>query len=309
VKNLLRWLLICVMAAPVAWGAEAPAPVISLRVNGRGAGAEAPLELWRGEPVIVEVVLRAPGKEPIVLEPPDGGWSTRVKFAVTDSAGKGATWPLAVTGKSSTGALALQPNAITTLVLRLAPAASEALARGNYSLVGKLDLTDGKGWRGTVASERITVQVVEPPASPGDALLGRRQLLRVNDALLAGETDRAEAAMKEMLRADAARPEGFVAMALIAEAKGERDLALTAIDQAIARAASPAGAPAERPLPGATAPAKPPTPTKPAPAPSDREISAPAATAAPPKPRSVPLEYYDLRRRFERMPSADAGQK
>jgi hypothetical protein len=238
-----------------------------------------------------------------------------VKVLVTDSASNGATWPFIVTGKPSGGALALQPNAITTLVLRMTPAASEALTKGNYSIVSKLELADGKGWRGTIASEPIAVQVVEPPASPKDAALGRRQLLRVYDALLAGELDRAEAAIKEMLGADAARPEGFVAMALIAEAKGERDLALSAIDQAIARAAAPAGPPLERPLPGGKAPAKPATPTKPAPAPSDREVSAPAASAAPaaapapPKPRSVPLEYYDLRRRFERMPSADAGQK
>ena len=311
-----QWLLICFLAMGAAqvWCAESPA--ISLRVNGRGSGAEAPMELWRGEPVIVEVVLRRAGRsagtEPLVLEPPDGGWATRIKVAVTDPAGAAVTWPMAVTGNPSGGALALQPNGVTTLVLRMPPAAREAIVKGNYSMVARLDLPDGKAWRGSVASAPVAMQVVDAPESPRDAALGRRQLLRVNDALLAGEIDRAQQAMDDMLRADAARPEGFVAMALIAEARGERELALVAIDLAIARAAAPAGARVEWPLPGTKAPAKPAAPTR---APPDRETPAPAgaATAAPAalRPRPVPLEYYDLRQRFEKLPpkAADGREK
>jgi hypothetical protein len=83
---------------------------------------------------------------------------------------------------------------------------------------------------------------------------------------------RAEAAANEMLRADYQRSEGFVAKALVSEAKGERRLALVFIDLAMARAAGVADM---KSVPGAETP----------------------------KPNPVPLEYYDLRRRFEMMPS------
>src|SRR5207302_855574 len=132
-------------------------------------------------------------------------------------------WSFVATGKLSAAGLALQPNMITTLVLRMEPGDSTALVKGRYVIVARLELADGKGWRGTAESEPVSVEVIDAPPQPKDAVLGRRQLLRVNDALLAGDIARAEAAMKEMLSADIHRPEGFVAMGLISEAKGERE--------------------------------------------------------------------------------------
>ncbi|HUR54588.1 MAG TPA: hypothetical protein VMZ71_10675, partial [Gemmataceae bacterium] len=46
-------------AAATARGAESVSPTVAVLVNGRG-GSETPLELWRGEPVIVAVELRHP---------------------------------------------------------------------------------------------------------------------------------------------------------------------------------------------------------------------------------------------------------
>jgi len=279
----LCWIWLVALGASAAGAAEAMAPAVALRVNGRGPGAA--VELWRGEPVIVEVTLQNPdraAKDPILLEPPAGGWATRVTVLATSTGGRTSNWTFVAAGKPSGGALSLQPNATTTLVFRLQPADSTAPAKGHYDLVARLELADGKGWRGTARSEPAAVEVVDAPAEPKEAALGRRQLLRVTDALLAADLGRAEAAMKEMLAADVRRPEGFVAMGLISEAKGERELALVAIDLAIARAADP-GTSATQPAAGAAA--------------KERENAVPALKAKP-----VPLEYYDLRRRFEMMP-------
>jgi hypothetical protein len=270
------FVLLFAPAMAVLAPAQPAAPIVTLRINGHAA-APAPLELWRGEPVIAEVVLRhsdhtAP--EPISLDPPGGGWATRVKIAVTDASGVTASWPFVVAGKPSSGALALQPDAVTTLVLRLDSTASAPFAPGRYHLAARLDLADGRGWRGGVESEPVDVEVVEVTAAPTGAALGQRQLFRVRDALLANDIPRAEAAANEMLRADYQRSEGFVAKALVSEAKGERQLALVYIDLAMARAAGVVGV---APAPGAEAPA----------------------------PKPVPLEYYDLRRRFEMMPSTE----
>ncbi len=251
-------------------------PTVDLRINGR-ALALVPLPLWRGEPVIAEVVLRHPdraAKEPLLLDPPGGGWSTRVKVTVTDASGAAAPWPFVVVGRPSDGALALRPGAVTTLVLRVESPATPGLSLGRHRLVARLEFADGRGWRGVVESEAVEVERVEPPAAPTGAALGRRQLLRARDALLAGDLPRAEAAAKEMVQADPARSEGFVARALVSEARGEARPALLAIDMAIARAA---GAPGAEPAPGAPAP----------------------------KPKPVPFEYYDLRRRFEALLAAN----
>ncbi len=243
---------------------ESPAPqsgpTVDLRINGR-ARALVPLPMWRGEPVIAEVVLRHPDRtaqEPLVLDPPDGGWSTRVKVAVTDAGGAAEPWTFVVTGRPSNGALTLRPDAVTTLVLRVA--SPDPVRTGRRRLVARLELADGRGWRGMVESEAVEVELIEPPAAPAGAALGRRQILRARDALLAGDLPRAEAAADAMVTADPARPEGFVARALVAEAMGDARLALLAIDTAIAKAAG-----------------------------------------VEPKPKPVPFEYYDLRRRFEAM--------
>jgi hypothetical protein len=227
--------------------------------------------------VIAEVVLRHSdhtAQEPVSLDPPGGGWATRVKIAVTDASGATVSWPFVVAGRPSSGALALQPDAVTTLMLRLDSTAPAPFAPGRYHLAARLDLADGRGWRGVVESEPVDVEVAEAPATPTGAALGQRQLFRVRDALLASDVPRAEAAASEMLRADFQRPDGFVAMALVSAAKGERRLALVYIDIAIARAA---GASELKLEPG----------------------------VAEPEPKPVPLEYYDLRRRFEMMPSSE----
>jgi hypothetical protein len=275
----MKRLLLILLFAPVMTAisqAQAAAPDITLRINGHAA-APAPSELWRGEPAIAEVVLRQSDRaapEPISLDPPGGSWATRVKIAVTDAGGAAATWPFVVAGNPSGGALALRPDAVTTLVLRLDALASAAFAPGRYHLAARLDLVDGRGWRGVVESEPVDVEMVAPPAAPTGAALGQRQLFRVRDALLANDIPRAEAATDEMLRADFRRPEGFVAKALVSEAKRERRIALVYIDIAIAHAA---GASELKLEPG----------------------------VAEPEPKPVPLEYYDLRRRFEMMPSSE----
>jgi len=184
---------------------------------------------------------------------------------MTDAAGAGvAKATFVVAGKPSAGALALGPDAITTLVMRMEPEGWAGIAPGRYRIVAKLELADGKGWRGTAEAEPVEVAVVEAPPDPKGEALGRRQLMRVNDALLAADLPRAEAAMRDMISADLKRPEGFVAMALIAEAKGQFGLAVTAIDLAIARAAG-----------------------------GDPKAKVPATDA-----KTAPVEYYDLRRRF-----------
>ena len=253
--------------------ADPPAPDLALRINGRFGGAE-PLQLWQGEPVIAEVVLRNRGPAsaaPLVLAPPSGSWAARVTIAAAGGSGAPAPWPLVTVGNPSRTALALQPSAVTTLVLRLDPAASGKLALGSVKLVAQLDLADGTGWQGVVESAPIAVEVVTPPAAPTGEALGQRQLLRVRAALLAGDGAGAETAASDLLQAEPRRPEAFVALALVSEAKGDRALALMNIDLAMARAA-------------------------------DLPEEPPAAGAAAPKPKPVPFEYYDLRRRFEDLP-------
>jgi hypothetical protein len=288
--TLIRRLCSVALAAvgPIALAADAPAstdldaPEMTFRVNGHSLPSAEPLELTRGEPVIAEVILSRADQSPstpLSLDPPAGGWASRVKIAVTDAGGKSATWPFVVTGKPSAGALALQPDATTTLVLRLEPAALGALINGSYVLAARLDLADGRGWRGTVVSDPAAVKVVEPIGDPTAAVLGDRQLLRVRDALLANDLPRAEAAATAMMQADLKRPEGFVGMALVAEAKGDGPRAVLYIDMAIARAA---GEPAVVMFPTAATPAPPPF-----------------------TPDPVPFEYLDLRRRFEQLPATE----
>ena len=253
--------------------AEPPPPELVLRINGRFAQA-APLPLWQGEPVIAEVVLRNPGPAgaaPIILAPPAGSWAARVAVTARDDAGVSAQWSFSPVGQPSAGALALEPAAVTTLLLRLEPAASASAAPGRRSLVARLDLADGTGWRGVAESEPVAAEVVAPPASPAGETLAQQQLLRVRAALLAHDFAGAQAAANTLLAADRARPEGYVALALLHEARGERQLALVNLDAAMARAA---GLPDE----------------------------APAAGTAEPKP--IPFEYYDLRRRIEALPDA-----
>ncbi|MEK7469983.1 MAG: hypothetical protein AAB074_21655 [Planctomycetota bacterium] len=260
-KRLLRIPFLALVAAATA-RAESPAPKIALSVDGHLAPTAAPQALWRGEPVIVGVVLRHPdpdSKAPISLEPPEGGWATRVKIVVKDAGGAVVAWPFVVAGKPSGGALALQPGAVTTLVLRIDAASLASLAKGRFRLVARLELQDGRGWQGEVQSAAAEVDVIEPPAAPAGAELGRRQIRRVQDALLAGDFPRAEAAAGEMLFAGRERSEGWVALALVLEAKGQLREALSAIEKAIPLAAG--------------------------------------ATAKEPGP--VPPEYEDLRRRLE----------
>ena len=154
----------------------------------------------------------------------------------------------------------------------LDPAASAAIAAGIYQVKAQIDLADGRAWRGTVESEPVEVQVAERPSTLAGADMARQQLLRVRDALIAGDLSRADAAATELLQADFQRPEGFVALALISAAKGDRKLALIAMDLAITRVTPE---PDAGPIPQTTSR----------------------------KSKPVPFEYQDLRRQFELMPS------
>ena len=255
--------------------ADPPAPELVLRINGRFAQA-APVPLWQGEPVIAEVLLRnrGPADGPAIgLAPPAGSWAARVTVTARDRTGVSTVWAFAVVGRTSAGALALQPRAVTTLLLRLDPAASATIAPGRQDLTARLDLADGTGWRGVADSEPVAIEIVAPPALPEGEALVHQQLLRVRAALLAHDFAAAEAAANVLLAADRMRPEGFLALALLHEARGERLLALDNLDAAVARAT---GLPQDGPAPGAAAP----------------------------KPQPIPLEYYDLRQRIEALPDS-----
>ncbi len=124
--------------------------MIALRLNGLAPG-NAPFVLTPGEPILVEVQLRHPdrrAKDPIRLEPPSGSWSDRVKVIVTDARGAAGGWRFIVTGKPSAGGLALQPAAVTTLVLRMDKDARATVVPGSYKMLARLDLGDGRGFRG-----------------------------------------------------------------------------------------------------------------------------------------------------------------
>lgn len=264
------------------------APEIALRLNGLAPGTE-PFVLTPGEPVLVEVQLRHPdrrAKEPIRLEPRTGSWAERVKIVVADGRGAASAWRFVVTGKPSAGGLALQPAAVTTLVLRMDQEARAAVVPGSYKVFARLDLGDGRGFRGTVDSEAANVIVVAASAAPVGAALGRRQLLRVRDALLRGDVAGAESAATEMQREEPRRPEGFIGMALVQEAKGERSRGILSVELAISRAM---GAELEEPTrEDSKAKLRPQTEPK-----------------QPPKP--VPVEYYELLRRLERLPPGPPG--
>ncbi len=260
--------------------AQAGTPEIVLRLNGFAPGTK-PFVLTLGEPVLVEFQLRHPdryGKEPIRLEPPTGSWAERAKILVTDGQGTGSGWRFMVTGKPSPGGLALEPAAVTTLVLRMDEDARQAIIPGSYKMIARLELADGRGFRGTINSEPANVDVVSPPAVLAGATLGRRQLLRVRDALLSGDLARAETAATEMQRAEPRRPEGFIGMALVAEARGERSRAIQSVELAISRVL---GRDAEE-LAQADSKAKP-----------------RGRTGPKQPPRPVPVEYYELLRRIE----------
>ena len=264
------------------------APAIALRLNGLAPGTE-PFVLTAGEPVLVEVQLRHPdrrAKEPIRLEPPTGSWAERAKIVVTDAEGKVASWPFTVTGHPSAGGLALQPAAVTTLVLRMDQDARAAVVPGSYKMSARLDLGDGRGYRGTVDSEAANVNVVAASAAPVGVVLGRRQLIRVRDALLRGDVPAAEAAATEMLRAEPRRPEGFIAMALVHEVRGERSRAILSVEMAISRTL---GGELEEPATG------------------DANAMPPPQTGPKQPPKAVPVEYYELLDRLERLPPEPGG--
>ena len=273
-KNLA--FILFLLPAAVFAVAEPVAPDVDLRINGH-ASAPVPLPLWRGEPVIAEVVLRTSSRDsaqPVTLDPPGGGWATSIKLIVTNASGGSETWAFVVAGKPSGGALTLQPDMVTTLVLRIEPTNTVAFVPGIYHVVARLDLADGRSWRGVIESEAIDVAVSLPPVAPTDADLASRKLFRVRDALLAGELERAQSSADEMIRADFRRPEGPMAMALVYEAKGDRRKAMVYVDVAIACVSGSA----ERML------------TK-------------DAVETPLKP--IPSEFFDLRRRIEQMSSTD----
>lgn len=260
----------------------AAAPAIALRLNGLAPRTE-PFVLTPGEPVLVEVQLRHSdrrAKDPIRLEPPTGSWAERAKVIVTDGRGAVSAWKFVATGKPSAGGLALQPAAVTTLVLRMDQDARAAVVPGSYTMIAQLDLGDGRGFRGTVDSAAANVNVVALAQAPVGAALGRRQLLRVRDALLRGDVPAADTAASEMLRAEPRRPEGFIGMALVHEARGERSRAILSVDIAISRVM---GGDVGALAPGAS-----------------NATPRPQIGQKPPKP--VPVEYYELLRRLENLP-------
>jgi len=268
---------------------QAGAPEIALRVNGLAPGTE-PFVLMAGEPVLVEVQLWHPdrrAKEPIRLEPPTGSWAERVKIVVTDGRGTASAWRFVITGKPSGGGLGLQPAAVTTLVLRMDQDARATVVPGSYKMFARLDLGDGRGFRGTVDSEAANVNVVAASGAPVGASLGRRQLIRVRDALLRGDVPGAEAAATEMQRADPRRPEGFIAMALVQEARGERSRAILSVNIAISRAMGGE----EEEL-----------------SPDDTKTKPQQSTLPKQPPKPVPVEYYELLRRLERLPPGPPGE-
>jgi len=287
-KKLFAGLALVVLGAAFVVAAQPGAPEISLRINGLAAGTE-PFVLTAGEPVLVEIQLRHPdrrGKEPIRLEPLVGGWAERVKIVVTDGRGAASAWRFVVAGKPSAGGLALQPATVTTLVLRMDQDARVAVVPGSYRMIARLDLGDGRGFRGTVDSEMASVNVVAASTAPVGAVLGRRQLLRVRDALLRGDMPGADTAAGDMLRAEPRRPEGFIAMALVQEARGERSRAILSVNIAISRAR---GGEEE----GLA---------------QEGRMTAPQQPTGPKHPlKPVPVEYYELLRRLEDLPSGPGG--
>ncbi len=264
-------------------------PEINLRVNGLAPKTE-PFVLMQGEPLLVEFQLRHPdrhAKEPILLEPPTGSWAERAKILVTDGRGTPSAWRFVVTGKPSPGGLALQPAAVTTLVLRMEEGARAAVIPGSYRMIARLDLEDGRGFRGTVDSEAASVNVVAAPASPVGMALGRRQLLRVRDALLRGDVAAAEVAATEMQRAEPRRPEGFIGMALVEEAKGQRSRAIQSVELAISRVS---GGDPDRVARG--------------------DKANPGGLMEPKQPpKAVPVEYFELLRRIERLPPVNPPKR
>jgi len=273
-----------------AAAAQAGVPEISLRLNGFAPGTK-PFVLTQGEPLLVEFQLRHPdrhAKEPILLEPPTGSWAERAKILVTDGRGTPSAWRFVVTGKPSPGGLALQPAAVSTLVLRMEEGARAAIIPGSYRLIARLDLEDSRGFRGTVDSEAASVNVVAAPASPVGMALGRRQLLRVRDALLRGDVAAAEVAATEMQRAEPRRPEGFIGMALVEEAKGQRSRAIQSVELAISRVSG--GDPDEVARGGSKA--------------------NPGGRIEPKQPpKAVPVEYFELLRRIERLPPVNPPKR
>ena len=129
--------------------AQSSGPDITLRLNGRAASA-IPLELWRGEPVIAEVLLRHPDRhatEPLRLEPPAGNLASRVQVLAIDEPGRRVPWTFVATGTVPNDGLDLQPNAVTTLVFRLDTTTIAAITPGTYRVWVRLSLADGRAWR------------------------------------------------------------------------------------------------------------------------------------------------------------------
>ncbi|HUU06777.1 MAG TPA: hypothetical protein VMZ49_12975 [Patescibacteria group bacterium] len=260
----------------------AAVPLIALRINGLAAGPGG-FVLEQGEPVIAEVQLRHPDRrdgEVIRLEPPSGSWAGRVRIRVTGADGRAAAWLFSITGKPSSGGLGLKPGCLTTLVLRLEPEARAAMAQGAYRVSARLDLEDGLGFRGAIETPALDVVVVMRSREPLWVVLGKRQLLRVRDALLGGDVAGAEAAAREMQRLGPQRPEGFIGMALVHEARGERGPAILAAETALSR--TKAGDSGEtEPMDG----------------------SVQQSRSDPQGPlKEAPLEYYELLDRLRRMP-------
>ena len=299
-KRLLALLAFLTLGVSAVFAADS-APQLTLRVNDH-APTRKPFALVQGEPVLAEITLEHPDRHaatPLTLDPAAGHWPERVTVDVTDAQGKTVTWPFVLTGKLSPGPLALRPNHRTTLVLRLDASDSRQLAPGDYRLTARLSCADGRGWRGSGLSLYCPVKVVLP-LPPGDpAQLGRRQMLRVRDALLRGDLAGGEQEANAMLRAAPQSPEGYAALALVLEAKGEIKRALAALNVAIARIVEREQAVLRVPTPAVASAATPPSSAK---STSKAPAQGPAVKGkapAKPKPPLVRTPYDDWQHRLE----------
>lgn len=196
--------------------AVGPTPELTLALRGIAAGV---LEQGQGLQVAVRLEIPADSTGSVLLAPATGPWSEAIAVELRRVAGEG------VVARARAAARPTQPHALLEAEqvahgLYLFPAAeTSGIATGEYTVLARLEIVDGPGWRGRVESPPATVRI--EPASGSAAGEVRAALGRATEALASGSPESSAGILDALLARRPDEPGLLVMRALLSLAAGD----------------------------------------------------------------------------------------